>query len=69
MITQREMKHLTDSLALPSSKKRGTVEYKKINDLLSDRRQHTAEHGTIKENWGDDEEEFYPPVRKGTKFK
>ena len=48
-ITQREMKYLTDSLALPSSKMRNSVEYKKMTDLLSATRESTAP----RENWNE----------------
>lgn len=41
------MKYLTDSLALPSSKMRNSIEYKKMTDLLSATRERT----TPQENW------------------
>ena len=48
-ITQREMKYLADSLALPSSKMRSSVEYKKMTDLLS----ATGESTAPRENWNE----------------
>ena len=51
-ITHREMKYLTDSLALPSSKMRNSVEYKKMTDLLSASRETTAN----REHWHERDE-------------
>ena len=46
------MKYLTDSLALPSSKMRNSVEYKKMTDLLSASRETTAN----REHWHERDE-------------
>ena len=59
-ITRRELKYLTDSLALPSSKLRNSVEYKKMTDLLSATRESTVP----RENWNEGDYDVRKSVSK-----
>ena len=59
-ITQRELKYLTESISLP--RKRDTVEYKKMSDLLSFR----SDSHERPEHWNGDDDDALPVIHKGS---